>query len=325
MEWHTYEISGANSVVTVRLKYGCPYTIMLMLTLKRLFVVAFLALTLSLTLMQGAIVEAAPAAPAVNPQSGSVGLEGTIPSPPPSVGATISVPTNGQSFTSLPITVRGLCPGDLLVEIFKNNIFGGSVQCENGNYSVTIDLFGGRNDLVARVFDALDQAGPDSNTVTVNFNDAEFGVFGPHVSLTSDYARLGANPGDTLEWPIILTGGTGPYAISIDWGDGTQPELISQEFPGTIKLKHKYDSSGIYRILIKATDKNGGTAYLQLVGVTNGKPTQKASTSDSKTVFVVRVLWWPAAVAIPLIVITFWLGRRHELYVLRKQLEKRNR
>ncbi len=284
---------------------------------------AGLALLLLLVISQPQVVLAQNSTPAQNPQSGSIGLQGTIPSPPPSQGATISVPTNGQSFTTLPITVKGLCPSDLLVKLFKNNIFGGSAVCQNGNYSITADLFSGKNELVARVYDALDQAGPDSNLVTVTFNDAQFGVFTPHVSLTSDFARRGANPGDTLEWPILLTGGTGPYAISVDWGDGTQPDLSSQENPGSILLKHKYDSSGIYRILVKATDKNGGTAYLQLVGVTNGKPgSSSTSTTNNKTVFIVRVVWWPAAVAIPLIVATFWLGRHHELYVLRKKLEK---
>jgi hypothetical protein len=260
--------------------------------------------------------------PATNPQSGSVGLEGTIPSPPPKIGATITIPTNGQAFTTLPITVHGLCPEGLLVKVFKNNIFGGSAICTSGSYSVTADLFSGKNDLVARVYDALDQAGPDSNIVTVTYNDAQYAIFGPYISLTSDYARRGANPGDTLDWPIILTGGTGPYAISVDWGDGKNPDLSSEQFPGTLTLHHKYDSSGVYRILIKATDKNGETAYLQLVGVTNGKATSStASSTASKTVYIVRVLWWPAAVAIPLIVATFWFGRRHELYVLRKQLE----
>lgn len=259
-----------------------------------------------------------------NPQSGSVGIQGTIPSPPPSRGATITLPTNGQSFSTLPVTVRGLCPGDVLVKLFKNNVFGGSAPCQNGSFSIVTDLFSGRNDLVARVYDQLDQAGPDSNTVTVTYNDAQFAQFGPHVALTSDFARKGADPGQTIEWPIGLSGGTGPYAISVDWGDGKAPDLISQEFPGIITLKHVYDSAGTYNILIKATDKNGETAYLQLVGIANGKSTtQNANLSNSKTIIIVKVLWWPAAVAIPLIITTFWLGRRHELFVLRKQLEKR--
>jgi hypothetical protein len=257
-------------------------------------------------------------------ESGSVGLEGIIPTDPPSQGATITVPSNGQTFTSLPVTVRGLCPGDLLVKVFKNGIFSGSAQCTNGSYEVVIDLFSGLNDLVARVYDTLDQAGPDSNIVTVRYNDAEFGVVGPKLTITSDFAKKGANPNEELQWPIIVTGGNGPYALSIDWGDGTPAELISLENPGNLILKHTYTSSGIYRILIKGTDKNGTTAYLQLVGVANGTPGQSNTGEDNiRTVYVVSVLWWPAAVAIPLIVATFWLGRRHELYVLRKRLEER--
>jgi hypothetical protein len=258
-----------------------------------------------------------------NPKSGSVGLEGTIASPPPSRGATITVPSNGQSFTQLPITVRGLCPDNVLVKLFKNNVFGGSAQCTNGSYSIITDLFSGKNELVARVYDDLDQAGPDSNLVTVTFNDANFAVFGPHLSLTSEFAKKGANPNENLAWPITLSGGQGPYAISVDWGDGTQPDLSSQQFPGIITLNHKYASPGIYNILIKATDKNGATAYLQLVGIANGKSSQQAAgTDNTKTATIVKVLWWPAAVAIPLIASTFWLGKRHELYILRKRIEK---
>lgn len=269
---------------------------------------------------------ATPAHAVTNPQSGSVGLEGTIPSPPPSRGATITVPSNGQTFTQLPITVRGLCPDNVLVKLFKNNVFGGSAQCTNGSYSIITDLFSGKNELVARVYDDLDQAGPDSNIVTVTFNDATFAVFGPRLSLTSEFAKKGANPNENLAWPITLSGGQGPYAMSVDWGDGTQPDLSSQQFPGIITLNHKYASPGIYNILIKATDKNGATAYLQLVGVANGKAGQStASTNNSKITTIVKVLWWPAAVAIPLIIATFWLGKRHELYILRKRIEKQSR
>src|SRR5665213_1484212 len=61
-----------------------------------------------------------------DPQTGSVGVEGTITSPPPTVAATISTPTNGQSFSSEPITVAGICPTGLLVKIFANNVFVGA-------------------------------------------------------------------------------------------------------------------------------------------------------------------------------------------------------
>ncbi len=255
--------------------------------------------------------------------SGSIGLEGIISTAPPKQGATITSPGNGSNFTNLPITVNGLCPNGLLVKLFSNNVFVGSVNCVNGSYSIQIDLFSGQNELVARVYDALDQAGPDSNTVTVKYTDTNFLQFGTSLSLSSIYARRGANPGEELNWPIILSGGSGPYAISVDWGDGTPPDLSSQPFPGTITIKHTYKAAGIYKIIIKATDKNGASAYLQLVGVGNGKANDSASGTNTKTaVTITKIIWWPMLLLLPLIPAAFWAGRRNELYIIRTRLEK---
>lgn len=285
------------------------------------------------TILVGALIVsssglASAAAPAPkNPQSGSVGVTGTLPSAPPASGATITTPRNGQTFTNLPITVAGICPSGLLVKIFDNNVFMGSALCVSGSYSIQIDLFSGRNDLIARVYDSLDQAGPDSNIVTVTFNDSQFNPSGsPLLTLTSDFARRGANPGDTLVWPIILSGGTGPYAISVDWGDNKPQDLLSQQFQGGIDLKHIYDTAGVYNIIIKATDKNGLTAYLQVIGVANGAITQSASngSTGSEIITVQKILWLPALIMLPLILISFWLGRRYELSSLRKHLHREN-
>lgn len=254
--------------------------------------------------------------------SGSVGLQGTISEPPPSRGATITTPGNGATFTSVPITVAGLCPSNTLVKIFSNNVFVGAVTCTNGSYSLQVDLFSGQNDLVARVYDALDQAGPDSNTVTVTFNDAQFAQFGTHVQLTSLYAERGAPPQQQLTWPVILSGGTGPYAISVDWGDGSPSDLISQPTAGTITLQHIYHTAGIYKIIVKATDKNGGTAFLQLVGEATGATQNNSKGNTNTTAVQTQVLWWPALAMLPLIFAAFWVGQRHELFSLRKQLEK---
>lgn len=263
-----------------------------------------------------------------NPQDGAIGVQGTLSTPPPTQGATITVPTNGQGFNTLPITVSGLCPNDLLVKVFKNNVFAGSVMCENGSYSLIIDLFNGQNELVARVFDALDQPGPDSNVVTVVYTDTRQGTTS-RVTLTSNFAKRGANPGQELVWPIIISGGQGPYAVSVDWGDGKTPDLISQEFPGTFEIKHIYDSPGVYNIVIKATDKNGGIAFLQLVGVANGALSQdnagQDGGGDGAATIQTRILWQPAAILIPLIISTFWLGKKYELKVLRKKIEQGER
>src|ERR1019366_6714996 len=84
--------------------------------------ILFLSLFFSLLLVSVSLVSAASP---TNPQSGSVGLQGTIPGPAPTTGATIATPTNGQVFSNLPITVQGLCPSGLLIKLLINNIFSG--------------------------------------------------------------------------------------------------------------------------------------------------------------------------------------------------------
>ncbi len=254
------------------------------------------------------------------PQSGSIGLEGTISSAPPKHGATIAVPSNGAVFTSVPITVSGLCPSDVLVKIFSNGIFIGSTVCSHGSYSLKVDLLSGRNDLVARVYDALDQAGPDSNIVTVTFNDAQFLKSGTPLSLTSAYGERGAPPGTVLEWPVVINGGTAPYAISTDWGDGSPADLMSSETAGTITLKHTYKTAGIYRVIIKATDKNGDQAFLQVIGQATGA-VQNNKKGDN-TIVKTKVIWWPAFAMVPLIFAAFWLGGRHRVDVLNREFDE---
>lgn len=265
-------------------------------------------------------------------QSGSVGLTGTISSPPPTVGATITLPTNGQTFTEVPVPLRGLCPAGLLVKLFKNNVFAGSVQCENGSFELSIDLFTGTNELIARVYDDLDQPGPDSPAVTVNFVDTRQGS-GTRVSVTSNFAKRGANPGQVLTWPIIISGGSGPYAISVDWGDGSSPDLLSEPFPGNLDVTHTYAAAGVYNVIIKVSDTNGAAAFLQVVAIANGPLSQTnadgspiSSSDDSKVAFIANgnttIVWWPATITVPFIVSTFWLGKRYMLRVMKKRIER---
>ncbi len=291
---------------------------------------ALLSLVLSFGLVFGAVSVVVALGSPDPQQSGTTGLQGTIPSPPPASPATITVPVSGRTFTATPITVSGLCTSGLLVKIFSNNIFVGSVDCTKGSYSLQIDLFSGDNALIARVYDALDQAGPDSATVTVKFQDAQFAAFGQRISLSSNLAKNGAPVGSALSWPIILSGGTGPYAITADWGDNSANYLKSMPFVGSFNLTHVYKTAGVYRVIIKATDSNGAAAFLQLVGVGEGEVTQNightsgssgGSTSSTRT----KIIWWPVAVMVPIIIATFWVGRHYEIVAIHKKIEQQSR
>ncbi len=269
--------------------------------------------------------------PAPGPSDESVGVEGRIPSAPPTQAATIIAPANGQSSTTIPVTITGSCPAGSLVKVFSNDIFVGSTTCANGSYSLQISLFTGRNDIIARVYDALDQAGPDSRTITINYSDGQFAQFGSQVLLTSQFARRASNLGVALDWPIILSSGVGPYAVSVDWGDGTPAELKSQPFAGVVTLSHTYKQAGVYRVIFKVVDANGSSAFLQVIAVVNGeggidKSTGDDTTTPSQTVITkTELMWQPIAALIALAPISFWLGRRFELASLRKRIEREYR
>jgi hypothetical protein len=259
---------------------------------------------------------------AATSQSGSVGIEGTVPGPPPSRAATIDIPKNGQSFSTLPITVAGTCPPNTLVEIYKNNVFAGATDCVRGSYTLQIDLFEGRNDLVAKVFDNLNQAGPVSATVTVTFS-SKVATGGSRLILTTQFAKRGADPGSILNWPITISGGTPPYAISVDWGDNTTLDLISRKIPGNLNISHTYKQAGIYKVTIKASDANGNAAFLQLVAIANGPIKQtNAGGSDNALSIQTKVLLWPILVLFCLMIAAFFIGKRHQLEAIQNRLRR---
>ena len=262
-----------------------------------------------------------------NPMPGSYGLEATKTQPPPTQGATITTPGNGSSFATSPVTVNGICPAGLLVQIYNNNVMVGSVMCSNGSFSLEVSLFAGTNELSAIVYDDLEQAGPASNVVTVTYTDTSFTAFGTLMTLTSSYGRRSAAASSPLTWPLQLSGGAGPYAFSVDWGDGSGPELKRQALAGVVTIDHVYKKAGIYQVNVRVTDVNGVSAFLQLVAVASGKvdgatATQADSKNGQTDAAPAQVLWVPTVTSLALLAPSYWLGRRSQLLSLRKKMLK---
>ncbi len=252
------------------------------------------------------------------PQNGSMGLEATIPSAPPTIAPSIVAPSNGQSFNTMPVAVSGLCTSNLVVKVFDNNIFEGSTVCTNGSYSLKADLINGTNNLYVQDFDALNQGSPLSNSINISYISSQYTQPGAQVTVTSSYGELGANPGQLLSWPIIIGGGTPPYAISVDWGDGNSPTLQSSSLSGKIIISHVYATSGVYTISVTVTDNKGSTGFMQLVGVANGQITKSnPSTTQKSNVSTANFLpWWILLILTLALIPAFWLGGRHGRAVL---------
>jgi hypothetical protein len=263
--------------------------------------------------------------PTPNPTPGSYGLEAIKPQAPPTQGATITTPGNGASFATSLLTINGICPNGLLVQVYDNGVMVGSVMCQNGSFSLQASLFAGTNALSAIVYDNLDQAGPVSNIVTVTYIDTHFNAFGALITLTSSYGRRSSPAGSELGWPLQLSGGTGPYAFSIDWGDGVPVQLRSQSFAGLVSLVHVYKKAGIYQVNIQATDVSGVSAFLQVVALANGEldsSSTPSTTGKTSGTTPPTILWTPTITSLILLPPAFWLGRLSQLTSLHNKLLK---
>lgn len=275
---------------------------------------------------------------AAQTSSGNIEVKGFVAGSPPSTPPTIEQPASNTNSSTKSITVKGSCIADLVVKIYRNNFFAGSVICEvGGKYSVTIDLFIGKNDLIARQFDAAGQVSPDSNGVHITYltppREHETASSSPSRSSPSyyppeqlpgrspsgasqlqlvvayDYTLQSIFVNQPFQLPVEFSGGTGPYAVSINWGDGTN-DIFSRNDTESFKAAHVYKNSGFYTATITVSDTSGDKASLQFVLLVNGEQDEPSivrifSDEDAR--------WWWATLAglfVSGLIIAFIAGRR---------------
>lgn len=272
-----------------------------------------------------------------------------VPAPPLTDPAIIDTPTNGARFSDVPIKVAGSCPDDSYVNLYRNNFYSGSALCIDNRFEITSDLFEGANELQAKVFNFTDDEGPQSPTVTVYYDkpaspEPELPTYpgggstgsparpvpakAPFI-IRSDFSLIGYYVGQMVRWKVDVSGGSQPYALSIDWGDG-KSDLISLKEPGRLTLEHIYKKPGGHRgnytVKITGSDNSGSKTYLQLFVLVNEKnvplpvatvrqPLGPGSYFNSNLLKYI----WPAYLVVALMAISFWLGEREELAVLRRQ------
>jgi hypothetical protein len=303
------------------------------------------------------------------PQQDSYTVHASVPGPAPTTGATIDSPAGGTRFSEKPIIVSGSCPVDAnggYVSLYRNNFYSGTAICDaGGNYQLSIDLFAGANQLVARVFNFTDVAGPDSSVVTAYYDPpippviveetpstspkskpatqgfsvnsapasgSPLTAVAP-LSLSTDFAIRGYYVGQQTIWQLDLEGGTAPYALAIDWGDGSNG-IVSRGSTGPTRLTHTYEKPGGYHgsyiVKFTVTDADGNQTFLQLLVVVNshqlspvGRTSQSGGSGFSSGVlhFLGRYIW-PSYGLVLLMLLSFWLGERREHQILKPRLRR---
>jgi hypothetical protein len=261
------------------------------------------------------------------PEAGSIGLNGSVPAKPPAIAASLSAPISGSHFSTSPVTFTGSCPPNTLVEIFKNDIFAGSTPCTAvGRFSVDVDLLIGINTITAKVYDSLNQPGPNSNNLIVYYDAlppqagplTSFNFGGSQLLLNTDAVFRGIFPEQELSIPIDIVGGAPPYAINVQWGD-TNNKVIPRNDNTTFNATHIYTKPGTYQISIQATDAGGRVAFLTVASIVNGQPSIVATTGSLPAQTNKLLVLWPLYTSTVAVVVSFWLGERREKQLLSKR------
>lgn len=269
-------------------------------------------------------------AAATDPVTHTEQVYAVVPGEAPDVPAAITNIASGAVFTTNdPVTIAGTCENNTLIKVYKNDVFAGATFCQAGNFSLQIDLFIGVNTLIVRTFNANNVQGPDSAPLVVRHEIPGVTITNkPVVSsgqffLTTEIFYKGINVGDTLSWPLTLSGGQAPYAVNVGWGDG-QSDLISRAEPGIFSIQHQYKQPGkgdksSYKVTITATDQAGNKAFIQLVTiVSSDKQSVISSVKQGYDLSGPIRLAWQVMLGTSITLIAFWLGERREIWAMKQ-------
>jgi hypothetical protein len=240
---------------------------------------------------------------------GNIDVSAVVSGPPPSTAPTIDSPTQGSNLDTRISTVSGGCVAGLVVRLFINNVNAGSAVCQpDGTWSLQATLFENRNDLVARQYDVLDQSSPPSETITVYYlppsatptiPDATNTppAVGYQLVINYQYTVKSVFPDQTFALPVSFYGGVAPYAVSIDWGDGTN-DIYSRPNTSEFVATHTYKSAGYKQPSVRVTDSTRDTAFLQFVVLVNGKLNPIFGQLLSKELAILPIGWRLGVVAV---------------------------
>ena len=264
-------------------------------------------------------------------------VKAKVPAPALTEPAIILTPTDGASFSSTPIVVNGRCPVDSYVKLTRNGLFSGVALCQpDGTFHIQTDLFVGTNELSAQDYNITDDPGPSSPSVNVQYSPPATSKPAPKPTspeaapapfvISSEFLFKGYHVGQSIIWQFSLTGGSAPYAVHIDWGDGTG-DTLSRTSAGEFGVSHIYVKAttrqNSYVVKAEASDGAGNKAFVQLLAIVN--PDAAAATAPgsgggnlgntSSISNFLKVVWPTYGVSL-LLLSSFWLGERREFQLL---------
>lgn len=294
----------------------------------------------------------------------STTISSKIQAPSLQAAATIQSPSSSKSFSSPTVTVDGTCPNNSYVTLGINAAFHGAALCTNNSYSLQASLYSGTNTLEVQAYNLTDMAGPATPTIEVVYTPppapavtqnkpvAAVPSSQPSASsqpvatptpliLSSDFNFHTFSTQNQFTWTVDLEGGTPPYLVNVNWGDGNSSQY---KFPGdpVFSIGHTFKDSGYYPIIINSTDSQNQVHVMQLAALITDKHGKAAFLSSGTAgplgppangpggpgglhglppnpfgpMSPVGYKWllvaWPFYLIVILMAVSFWLGEKRE-------------
>jgi hypothetical protein len=267
-----------------------------------------------------------------------------VPAEPLTSPALITSPVDGQRFTTNTITVSGTCPDNSYVKVLRGTEVAGIAVCNANTFIMQISIAPGANMLTAKVFNITDDEGPASPPITVYYDvpvqpqnptQPTTPIRPPQpttpvpsgnggLAIDVPYKYTIRKPNETWQWQLNVSGGTPPYTITVQWGDGTSG-TYTRDAAGTFTITHAYGKADVYRVLIKAQDATGAMTLLEI-----SAPVKDPLQANIGLLSLLQTLnpWiiWPLYAVLLLCVLLFWLYelRRMHRHLQRRKLRRRH-
>lgn len=194
------------------------------------------------------------------------GVYATVQAPVPTTSAVITTPDSGSTVQSRDTLVAGTCPiitPQVTVVLMVDGKLAGSAMCDgSNNFAMPVVLEAGAHTLVAQTYTTTQGQGPDSAPVQVTYRPAKAALAQTAAPILAPAASFTVLETDrTAAWEGTVTGGTAPYQMLIDWGDGKRNSYTitadSQHFT------HHYGALRSYNARIAARDTTGQSVQQQ--------------------------------------------------------------
>ncbi len=281
----------------------------------------------------------------------SYDVSASVAFPPPTQAATIDPLLNNITVSNAAFVISGTCevltpPG--VITVLRGATLLGSQSCVSGSYSLQIVLAEGVNTLIVRSASVSSLYGPDSSPVTITLNTPAAPI--PTTPQTSSPAPTtpGAtnltpadnnafnagtssglsiapqdpftvmSPSNQVSLSFRIDGGSTPYTIELNWGDGTT-ETKTIDKPGDYTFTHQYRNAGNYTVKGRLRDVLGAVTEISHAVVV-AKPTDQtikpssteASPPNNSVVSWVTQHWVATSVGVAAVGVAgaaYWLGQ----------------